>query len=209
MIFIVNAENRSLFAADLTAMHEHRKAVFIDRLGWSIPSHSNFECDQYDREDTIYLIAKAHPRGEVLASARLLPTTGPHLMSDHFAATCAGALPRGPSVWEGSRFCPHPNVTSSRRRVELFFEIVGGIMECALLYGVNRVTFTANRALLPLALKSGWRATVLGPTLPDGQDTITAVCAAITVGGLERVKARLKSHGPLTRLITADVSLAA
>lgn len=209
MIFIVNAENRSLFAADLATMHQHRKAIFVDRLHWRVPYQSNSERDQYDREDTIYLLAKSHVRGELLASARLLPTTGPHLLSDYFAAACSNTLPRGASVWEGSRFCPNPRVTSSRHRVELFREIVGGIMECALLYGVNRVTFTANRALLPLALRSGWRSTILGPTLPDGTDTITAVCAAITVAGLDRVKSLLRSSGPLTRLISADVSLAA
>lgn len=209
MIFIVNAENRSLFAADLATMHQHRKKIFIDRLHWRVPYEPDDERDQYDRDDTIYLLAKSRVRGELLASARLLPTTGPHLLRDYFAATCIDTPPRGPSVWEGSRFCPNPRITSSRHRVELFREIVGGIIECALLYGVNRVTFTANRALLPLALKSGWRCTILGPTLPDGSDTVTALCAAITVMGLDRVKSLLRSSGPLTRLISADVSLAA
>ena len=209
MIFIVNTENRSFFAADLLAMHDQRRSIFIDRLRWPLPSDAGGERDQYDRDDTIYLLAKSHIRGDILASARLLPTTGPHLLSDHFSHACSNVPPRGDTVWEASRFCPNPEITSSRRRIELFSEIVGGIMECALLYGVTRVTFTANRALLPLALKSGWRATTMGPTLRDGNDTITAVCASITVAGLERVKARIRCSGPLTRLVTADLHLAA
>lgn len=211
MIFIVNSENRSLFAHDLELMHRHRKAIFVDRLGWNVRAHEGAEIDEYDRENTIYLLAKADLNGELLASARLLPTTGPHLFSDHFSQACAGAIPRGRRVWEASRFCPSPALATSRARVMLLWSVIGGIVETALLHGITRITFTANSALLPAALAAGWQTSLLGPTLCDGDDSITGVCAAVTAGGLNRIKARIRHSGPITRLIVGvgDLKVAA
>ena len=121
MIFLVNAENRRRFVADLSEMHRQRKVVFVDRAGWTVPVAGDCEIDCYDREETMYLLAKAQPDGQVLASARLLPTTGPHLMTDLFAAACREAQPRGPNVWEVSRFCTTPELNGRGMRLGLLW----------------------------------------------------------------------------------------
>lgn len=210
MILIVNAENRSLFVSELFDMHRQRKAVFVDRQGWNLPVLGDMEVDDYDDADTTYLIAKANCRsGEVLASARLLPTVRPHLMGDLFARACDGDAPRGPYIWEVSRFCVNPAVAGRRRRVELLWEMACGVMETALLHGVEKVTFVANAALLPLALECGWQCSRLGPTLPDGDDEITAVVASITPDGLRAVRRRLGVDAPVTRFALSTVKIAA
>lgn len=200
MIFIVNSENRGLFAADLAQMHRQRKAVFVDRAGWRVPLVGDMEIDRYDNEDTTYLIAKAAPTGEdVLASVRLLPTTRPHLMSDLFGDACRGAPPRGPTIWEASRFCINYKITDRRARLQLLWQTVCGVIETALLFGLEQVTFVANAQLLPLTLNCGWQAVRLGPTLPDGDDEITAVAATITPRALRNVRRRFHIPGPVTR----------
>ena len=210
MILIINAENRSLFESELIEMHRQRKAVFVDGYGWSVPVKDDMEMDEYDREGTTYLIAKSGSNGsEVIASARLLPTVRSHLMADLFVAACDGNVPSGPSIWEVSRFCVSPRIESRRRRVELLWEMACGVMETALLYGVEKVTFVANAALLPLAMQCGWSAVRLGPTLPDGDDEITAVAASITPEGLRETRGRLGVHGPVTRFPLPAVKIAA
>jgi acyl-homoserine lactone synthase len=200
MILIINAENRSLFESELIEMHRQRKAVFVDGYGWNVPVRGDMEVDGYDGESTMYLIAKPGLAGaEVVASARLLPTVRAHLMADLFESACGGNVPSGPSIWEVSRFCVSPRVESRRKRVELLWEMACGVMETALLYGVEKVTFVANAALLPLAMQCGWSAVRLGPTLPDGNDEITAVAASITPEGLRATRSRLGVHGPVTR----------
>jgi acyl-homoserine lactone synthase len=200
MILIINAENRSLFESELIEMHRQRKAVFVDGYGWNVPVRGDMEVDGYDGESTTYLIAKPGLTGtEVVASARLLPTVRAHLMADLFVAACDGNVPSGPSIWEVSRFCVSPRVESRRTRVDLLWEMACGVMETALLYGVEKVTFVANAALLPLAMQCGWSAVRLGPTLPDGNDEITAVAASITPEGLRATRGRLGVHGPVTR----------
>lgn len=211
MIFIINAENRALFEPDIAEMHRQRKAVFVDEAGWNVPVIGDMEIDSYDRDDTTYLIAKPDPdSGEVLASARLLPTVQPHLMSDLFLDACGGIAPSGPAIWEVSRFCVSRELTNRRRRLALVWETVCAVMETALLFGVEQVTFVASSALLPLALNCGWHAATLGPTLKDGDDEMTAVAATITPAGLRNVRRRLGLSGPVTRFpIPAAARIAA
>lgn len=210
MILIVNAENRALFVSELMDMHRQRKAVFVDRQGWRVPVIGDMEVDDYDETDTTYLIAKADfSSADVLASTRLLPTVRPHLMADLFVQACDGRAPRGPHIWEVSRFCVSPVIASRRRRVELLWEMTSGVMETAMLHGVEKVTFVANAALLPLALDCGWACVRLGPTLPDGDDEMTAVMASITADGLRAVRRRLGVEAPVTRFAPSTVKMAA
>lgn len=200
MIIIVNAENRSLFGADLVQMCRQRKAVFVDAAGWKIPVLGDMEMDAYDRRDTIYLLAKHRPDGQVLASVRLLTTTGPHLMCELFNAAERERMPRGATVWEASRFCTAPGVWGRDRRHALLWEIICGVIETGLLYGIDEVIFAANGALLPLALNCGWEARTLGPRLHGDEDEVTAAAAAITTVGLREMRQRHGIPIPVTRL---------
>lgn len=193
MIFVVDAASRRHFAADLAAMHCHRKTTFVDHARWKVPVVGDQEVDRYDAlQDTIYLLAKAKPCSPLLASARLLTTTGPHLMRDLYSAAYRAALPSGPTVWEISRYCTAPGIGGRTARLRLLWEIIAGIMETALRHGVDQVIFAANRALLPLALDCGWEAHTVGLTMSDGHDEATAVVAKMTPDGLRDVRDR---HG--------------
>jgi acyl-homoserine lactone synthase len=208
MVFIVNAENRWKFTAHLVRMHQQRKSVFVDELRWAIPLYEELEVDEYDREDTLYLLALNNSGTEVLASARLMPTTHPHLMSDVFPHLCTEPRPQGHDVWEASRFCASPGLTR-RQRLHLLWQILCAITETSLLYGVRQIIFTANSALLPLTLQCGWRARTLGPTEPDGRDFVTAVAACMETQGLETLRKRFGVPAPITRLMPAAQSIAA
>ena len=77
-------------------MHADRKRVFVDTLRWDLPVvDAQFEIDEYDTEDAIYLIVAAPGDGRHLGSVRIVPTSGPHLLADKFAFLCAGPVPRG------------------------------------------------------------------------------------------------------------------
>lgn len=200
MIFVVDAGNRRSFQSDLLEMHRQRKVVFVDRAGWDVPVIGDREVDAHDRKDTIYLLAKDRPDGPVLASVRLLTTTGAHLMCDLFDPADQQAIPRGPTVWEASRFCTSPQVRGPRRRHALLWEIICGVMETALFHGIDQVVFAAGDALLPLALDCGWDARPLGPRLHGPDGAVTAVAAKIDTAGLQRVRQFRGVRDPATRL---------
>lgn len=69
-------------AADLG---RYRRRVFVEQLGWALPSANEaFERDQFDRDDTVYVMAR-NAAGEMCGCARLLPTTQPYLLESLFA----------------------------------------------------------------------------------------------------------------------------
>jgi len=197
MVFLVNAENRHMFTHDLLEMHRQRRQVFVDALGWPLPLAGEVESDQYDDDGVIYLLVKDDMHGRLRASVRLLRTDRPHLLLDVFSGLCDGAVPRGPNVWEISRFCPSPTLVSRRARLALLWQIICGCLETALRLGIERLTLVANRALRPLALNCGWDAVSLGATRPDRHDEVTAIAVAVTQAGLRRVRDRFGIAGPV------------
>lgn len=199
MIYIVTAENRHCFHYLLTDMHRQRKQVFIDQLKWRLDARAGLEIDAYDSPEAIYLIEAETPHGGVSVSARLLPTMRPHLLSEHFIDLCDAPPPVGPNVWEATRFCPAPGTPAGAPRRQMLGRMIAAIIETALLFGIEQVTYVADAALAPMALKAGWRARPLGDGRGQGRDKIQAFAAHIDVEGLKRVRARSLITAPLTR----------
>jgi acyl-homoserine lactone synthase len=131
------------------------------------------------------------------------------LMSDLFAHLCPRGAPIGPAVWEASRFCVSPSVSRRAARLQLLWEILCGIMETSLLFGIEDIVLTANAALRPLVLRCGWEANQLGPTVADGNDEVTAIQVRITLGGLAELRKRFNIPSPVTRFSTGDIGVAA
>ena len=209
MIHIVTAENRHLFRHALMEMHRQRKSVFIDELKWRLEETAGIEIDAYDSAEAVYLIEADGARAAVSGSARLLPTDRPHLLGDIFPHLCAEAPPRGSNIWEATRFCPAPDMPKGAPRHDLLARMIAAIMEAALLFGIERVTFVANAGLAPLALNAGWNARVLGPSQQRGRDRLTAIVADVSAEGLRQVRLRGGISAPLTRFAAGEVPQAA
>jgi acyl-homoserine lactone synthase len=209
MIYIVSAENRRRFHHLLTEMHRHRKAVFIDKLNWRLDHSAGLEIDSYDSAEATYLIEAGTQTSQITVSARLLPTDRPHLLSDQFADLCAAPPPVGPNVWEATRFCPAPDTPAGAPRREMLGRMIAGIMETALLFGIERVTYVADAALAPMALKVGWDVQALGAARGKGRNKIQAFAADINAEGLRRVRAAFAITAPLTRFVPGELARAA
>lgn len=209
MIHIVTADNRRLYRHALMEMHSQRKRLFIDEMKWALDGSSGFEVDAYDAEDAAYLIDLDGARGAVAASARLLPTHRPHLMSEVFADLCSEGVPRSQSIWEASRFCPAPETPKGEARRALLGRMIAGILETALLFGIEKITYVAGAALAPLAGEAGWRTQPLGPTRRCGRDRVTAFIAHVDAEGLAQVRRRNGLTMPVTRFIPSELPQAA
>lgn len=209
MIHIVTAENRRHFHHALMEMHRQRKAVFIDELKWRLQDSAGLEIDSYDSADAIYLIEANAPRAPITASARLLPTTEPHLLNEIFPHLCDQAPPVGEGVWEATRFCPAPDTPQGRVRHDMLGRLIAGIMETALLFGIEQVTYVANAGLAPLARRAGWAVRALGQPRGLGRERLSAFVADIDAAGLRRVRARHEISGPLTRFMPGEAAHAA
>lgn len=174
--------------AALRAMFAARKQVFIDLLKWDIPALDNrFEIDQFDTEDARYLIL-LDPDGRHRASARLLPTTAPHLLGDLYGHLCAGEPPSGPHVWEISRFCLDPGQTSAER-LSARNQLVSALADYARRQGISDYCGVAEQGWYDKIARFGWHCGALGPSWPDSCGRILALHIRIddtTVPALER-----------------------
>ncbi|MHB1579667.1 MAG: acyl-homoserine-lactone synthase, partial [Acidithiobacillus ferrooxidans] len=51
----------------------YRHQVFVEQLGWALHTENGMESDQFDRADTVYVVAQ-DDNGHISGCARLLPT---------------------------------------------------------------------------------------------------------------------------------------
>jgi acyl homoserine lactone synthase len=88
----------------MDAMHRLRARVFADRLAWSVKVENGWEVDEFDKLDPLYLVSEGTD-GKIRGTVRLLPTTGPNMLSDVFPELLpANQSVRSPRIWESSRF---------------------------------------------------------------------------------------------------------
>lgn len=155
----------------------YRYCVFVEELGWNLPTLPGSERDQFDREDTVYVVAEDE-KGQVAGCARLLPTTRNFLLGEVFPQLMNGLpVPCSPEVWELSRFSTRPGDTEAgltkeeqRHRFRLLFRV---LVEAAMGRGATRlITFTAlgvERILRQIGIHSHR----VGPPQPiDGKPVI-------------------------------------
>lgn len=101
------------------ALGEYRYKIFIEQLGWQLPTRDGIEQDQFDLDDTLYVIG-IDEAGEIHGCARLLPTSNPYLLSEIFPHLVAPAMPPcSESVWELSRFSVSRAGDSSRAIIDV------------------------------------------------------------------------------------------
>jgi acyl-homoserine lactone synthase len=145
----------------LRAMFEDRKSVFVDLLKWDVPVlDGRFELDEFDDEHATYIII-ASEAGDHLGSARLLPTTRPHILGSLFPHLCAALPPRGPDVFEITRFCLSRRLNALARR-ETRNQLVSALAWYALEQKISTYTGVAEFSWLQQILAFGWNCRPLG-----------------------------------------------
>lgn len=201
MIDVVLNENREMYARELEQMYRQRHDIFIKKMGWQLKSENGLEIDQYDTPSSIYLLALENGVN-LKASARLIPTTAPHLMIDQFRDYCDEEPPRGEGVWECSRY--YNLVRRSQRKAGgLSFggEIVCSMVEFGLLYGIEEIIFFTNLSVLSSIVDGGWEATPLGlPQEVDGQTNV-AYSLRVSATSLQNFRHARDISGPVIQLV--------
>ncbi len=105
MYSLITPDVRHKYEDRLDQMFRARYDQFITQMGWDVPGvEAPYEKDAFDTEDTVYIIVVDPVLDTVTASARLNPTTKPHLLTEIFQNFCdLQAAPQADDVWEWSR----------------------------------------------------------------------------------------------------------
>lgn len=184
-------------AALRSAMLKDRKIVLMDRLGWDLQSPDGLhEIDEYDGDDTLYLIVHQPETGRHLGSVRLLPSTGPHLLGDKFAHLCADGVPRGADVCEITRLVTTPGLNRAEA-LQVRRQLSIALFEHALAAGITRYTMVTHLPWLPSLLSIGWDAEPLGMPHGDGVNAVAALQIFVNEPTLQRLRAAWAMHQPV------------
>jgi len=110
MYVVIDPTNRNDYKKELNDYFHIRKRVFVDALGWRLPTINDMEIEHYDtKEDPVYILSVDDSNGAVRGGVRLMPTTGPHLMKDVFSSWFANPIVlESATIWEATRFCVDP-----------------------------------------------------------------------------------------------------
>jgi acyl homoserine lactone synthase len=166
----------------MVGLARFRHQVFVEMLGWQLETRGDgLELDQFDRPDTVYVIAR-NASGEVAGSARLLPTVKPYLLGEVFPQLLHGqALPSSPAIWELSRFAAVDFAATKTSALSQFSSpIAVGLLRAALRVaaarGAERLITVSPLGIERLLRRAGFRAhRAAPPCIVDGHPLFAAL----------------------------------
>lgn len=197
MIYAISKDNRSAFARELDAMYRDRKRVFVDWLKWDVPVVDGvYEMDQYDTDDTVYIVAADPQTGQHWASMRLMPSTKPHMLEEIFPMLCEDGVPVGDDIWEMTRICLSPSLPREQARENLGLTWLGTIEFC-LPRGIRTITGLTHANFISNFLAAGIDLEPLGPPKDFDGMQFGAIQVPITEVLHAREQGRLDRHTPI------------
>lgn len=208
MATLINRYNADRHGPVLRAMHEARKQVFVDLLGWEVPHDGVEERDEFDDDDAVYLVVRDPGTGDHLASVRLLRTDRRHILGDLFPELCAAPPPVGPDIREITRFCLAPGI-GRRARLAARAQLVRAFVEYALLSGIRAYTGVAQLSWLTQILAAGWDVRPLGLPQRIGGELLGALEIRITSQTLFQLAPDWSCEPAPMRVVEFDLPIAA
>lgn len=165
---VISGDRGQLPRGLYSSVARYRYQVFVERLGWRLDTEGGFELDQFDREDTLYVVAREE-KGRIIGCARLLPTERPYLLEEVFPELLNGVpLPKSPAVWELSRFVSVDLERKVCRRgvnydPEVSAALLREAIRCAAVHGAKRLITVSPLGVERLLRRAGFTAHRAGP----------------------------------------------
>lgn len=185
-VFAISARQGIRQQQLIEAHHRLRAQVFSDRLGWEVDVVDGRETDAFDALQPTYIIAVSDS-GRVAGCARLLPATGPTMVTDVFSSLLPnGRLNAHPAMVESSRFCVDTTLAEGRGDGmvhEATLTMFAGITEWCMANGYTEIVTVTDRRFERILARVGWPLQRLGEpkkigvtmavagTLPANADT--------------------------------------
>ena len=183
---IISGDAASLPGDMVTRVARYRHEVFVRRLGWTLGCPDGWEYDQFDREDTVHVVALDKRTGEIRGVARLLPTTRPYLLSEVFPGLLHGLpAPASAKIWELSRFAAvNVNARCSTRNGQFSSRaamvLLRATLMCAAELGARELVSVSPIGVQRLLNRAGFLVNGSAPVTVNGERLF-----ACRIGALE------------------------
>ena len=175
MLMVIDGSVLDQHQALMDRVFRFRHAIFVEEKGWeSLRKTDHRERDQFDDEHAVHQICLRD--GEIVGYQRLLPTTRPHLLTEVLSGLCRKAPPRGPKVFEWTRFCVVRGHRELRPRPDgPFLELAQGVVEWGLARDIDTVSVVIDWRLMVIAMQLRFFVQPLGFPERVGGDEVVAL----------------------------------
>lgn len=159
-VHIVTCANRHLYSDAFDQFLVERHKIYAEELKWVPLAADRRETDPFDTDRAVYFLGIEG--GRVLAGSRLVPTDGPHMLSEEFPHLCtrSGGLIRRADVYEWTRGF----VTREAREAnsKIVYHFCAAVMEWALDEGLSMIGGIQRTDWLALWKRMGWKVYLHG-----------------------------------------------
>ncbi len=195
----ISTATAHLFGDAIASQHRLRYRVFVERLGWDIPSWEGMEFDQFDTPATTYFVWRDRA-GEAKGVARIAPTMLPYMLQTLWPdMVTSEPLPRDPRIWEGSRICIDDGLEPALHR-RILGELFCAYLEFGLVKDLDRFLVLMPAAFLRRTVaRAGWPPHFLGPVRQIGRARVVAASMKVSAKILDNVRGAMRIEGPVLR----------
>lgn len=178
-------------------VHRLRYQIFVEEMGWDDLRRSDqMEIDQFDHEEAVHHLCMRN--GRLAGYQRMLPTTRPHLLTDVLQDLCEGTSPKGPNIYELTRYAVAPAFRDGRRGVSTVgTELIAGFVEWGLQNNVDQVIIEFEPMWVLRALQLSFLARPLGYQRTYGRQQVVATLLTFNDNTLDVVRNRRNQHAPV------------
>lgn len=177
-VHVIRRENRQLYAGLLDDYFRIRHDIYVGERKWTdLARPDGREIDQFDTDDTVYLLALDH--GAIVAGMRMVPTQAPTLLSELFPQLAANQPIHRSDVYELSRIFVVPRKRGEHGGPRYEAVIQAAAMEYGLSIGLSAFTIVLETWWLPRLLDQGWPAMPLG--LPFDINGLSTVAVMVEI----------------------------
>jgi acyl-homoserine lactone synthase len=134
MVIVLKGRERPTNEVYFDQLFRIRHEVFIKRRGWALPSLNGREIDQYDCDDTVYLL-DVNDDDVIEASVRVNPSVSGSLLADYFPHLVENGAPiRSADIYEATRLIVTPQQKSRSAIRDVRARLLGALVE----WGINQ-----------------------------------------------------------------------
>ncbi|MDP2433847.1 MAG: acyl-homoserine-lactone synthase [Pseudomonadota bacterium] len=172
--FVAHPRMGKVNAVHLDSIYQLRYRAFRERLNWEVATVNERERDHYDDQHPVYVMVR--DAQQVLACARLLPTTGPYMLQDTFPQLLTGrSAPVDDAIWEISRFAVTNGARAGLGFTTLPAALIRQIICFAVLNGIREYVFVTTVAFERLLVRMGVHLERFGPPQQIGIEKSVAL----------------------------------
>ena len=201
MAIIITKQNCAESGLMLDKIYRFRCQYFVEKMKWQdLCVVDGREIDRFDTPEAVHIVGL---EGEhVQFYGRLLPTTGPHLLSDLFPEIMQGAeAPKGSDIWEYTRatLVPRRAVGTNAFNPEAGL-ITAATIETCLHLGIKALLIETHPFLMKRLSDSGFEVSPLAPPTEYRGHPLVPLYAGVTSATLATTRAIYGLTGPILEL---------